>query len=197
VSALRELRRAQIIQVARTIAAERGLEALTIKAIEDRVDFTRGVITYHFDGKDGIVEAILLSALADIDGATGAAVAAGSTPGQQLEAAIRSTVAGFIEQPEAALILINFWARIPNDPAVASLNANLYANYRARSRSLVVAGIEQGLFRDVDPDAVANAVVGAIIGIVTQHFFDPGATDWRAATDFSVEALLRGLAEVP
>src|SRR5205814_9753674 len=53
---LRDLRRAQIVAAAREIVAGDGLESLTIGALEKRLGFSRGVITYHFRDKDEIVE---------------------------------------------------------------------------------------------------------------------------------------------
>ena len=56
---VRDLRRAQIIAAARAIVCRDGLDALTIGALEQKLAFTRGVITYHFAGKDDIVRALL------------------------------------------------------------------------------------------------------------------------------------------
>src|ERR1700722_2409301 len=64
---VRDLRRGQILTAARRLVAEHGLEALTIGALEDRLAFTRGVITYHFANKDEIVRAVFASAIDEID----------------------------------------------------------------------------------------------------------------------------------
>ena len=95
-SAVREVRRAQIITAARGVVARDGLSALTFSALEGELDFTRGVITYHFKNKGAIVDAVLQSALDEIDAATLAAVEAHGSPTERVAAAVRATIAGFI-----------------------------------------------------------------------------------------------------
>ena len=182
-SAVREVRRSQIIAAARTIVAQQGLAALTFSSLEAELEFTRGVITYHFKNKDAIVDAVLASALDEIDGATLAAVQARGTPTEQLAAAVRATIAGFIENIEAGRILLAFWARINTDPAARERNARLYATYRGRVTVLLREGVDAGEFLVDDEPGTATFVVGTIIGVVTQEYFDPGHVAWRGAAD--------------
>lgn len=192
-SAVRELRRAQIVAAARGVVARDGLEALTFSALEAEVDFTRGVITYHFKGKDAIVAAVLQSALDEIDGATLAAVEAQGTPGDRLGAAVRATIAGYIENLEAGRILLAFWARIQSDPGARDLNTALYRTYRSRAAVLLREGIAQGVFRPVDIELTATWVVGVIIGVVTQEYFDAGHANWRAASEHAAALVVAGV----
>lgn len=194
-SAVRQLRRAQIISAARAVVARDGLDALTFKALEGELDFTRGVITYHFKNKDAIVSAVLESALDEIDTATLAAVQAEGAPADQLAAAIRATIAGFIENIEAGKILLAFWARIHSDPSVRARNARLYATYRGRSSVLLQEGIDQGVFRPVDVPQTATLIVGVIIGVVTQEYFDAGHIEWRTASEAAIDTVIRGLVQ--
>src|SRR5688572_18339107 len=124
---VRDLRRGQIIAAARAVVAEGGLEALTIAALEERLGFTRGVITYHFRDKDEIVDAVLASAVAEIDAATLAEVGASQDFEAKVEAVIRTKVRGFLERVEATRILVAFWGRIHQDPRARNANAQLYA----------------------------------------------------------------------
>jgi AcrR family transcriptional regulator len=185
---LRELRREQIVRAARRIVAEEGLSALTIAALEARLDFTRGVITYHFRDKDEIVEAVLQSAVAEIDAAMLQGVQAAPGAEEKVRAILEGEVRGFLEHPEAAQVLLSFWGKISSDPRAARLNAALYARYREMSRAFL-----ESAFPGADADAAAAVLVGIVIGIVCQAHFDPKAVDAAAAVDEAARLIARGL----
>ena len=177
---LRARRRAEIVAAARRIVASEGLSALTFGALEQRLAFTRGVITYHFRNKDEIVEAVLRSAIAEIDAGTQAEAARESSAADKVRAVLHATVHGFLEHREAVRILISFWGEIPSNARLRRANAELYATYRAQAAGLVRAGRASGEFADAAPDAVAALLVGVVIGIATQVYFEPGAIDAEA-----------------
>lgn len=195
-SSVRDFRRAQIITAARTLVYEQGLEGLTIGALEARLDFSRGVITYHFDNKDEIVEAVLSSALDEIEAATRAGMKASLTLAEKVHAMLSQTVTGFVENKEAGHILLTFWGRIPRDTRVTKLNANLYATYRAYARKLIDQGVSEGAFETGDPDAMAALFVAVVIGIATQVYFAPGAIDPEAAVDEAAASVLARLTAI-
>jgi TetR/AcrR family transcriptional regulator, fatty acid metabolism regulator protein len=190
---LRDLRRGQIIAVARKIVAEEGLESLTIGALEDRLSFSRGVITYHFRNKEEIVEELLDSAISDIDSVTRAAVSASATPADMIRSILRANVQGFLERRDASRILLAFWGRIWSDKHARDLNARLYSKYRELARKTVELGMKSGTFATVDAQAMSVHLVGLVIGIVTQELFEPGAVDVDRAVDEAAKTILARL----
>lgn len=178
----RERRRDQIVAAARRIVASEGLEALTIGALEKRLDFTRGVITYHFRGKDEIVEATLDSALREITAALPPRQA-GLAPEEKLRAVLRAKIEGFIRHPEAGRVLISFWGRIPTDLRIRAKNARLYGAYRRQTARLIRDGIAAGRFTHVPVGPAAGLVVGLVIGAAMQAYFEPSWIDVEAMTE--------------
>jgi AcrR family transcriptional regulator len=188
------LRKAQIIAAARSLVSERGLDGLTIAALEERLEFSRGVITYHFANKDEITMAVLQNAVDEINAATESNVRAQMSFEQKLRAIIGTTVQGFLEHRDACIVLVNFWSRIPTDPAVAEVNARLYASYRDQTASLIQAGQADGAFAaNANPDALAAVIVGIVLGLVTQSYFEVGAVDAEAAIEAAVSSIIAGL----
>lgn len=174
---LRERRRAEILSAARALVAQEGLEALTIAALEERLSFTRGVITYHFRDKREIEEALLAAALRDVDEAIEAAVRSRPDPGSAAEAVLAAVTRAFIERPAASRVLLSFWSRLHAEGRLRRRNAALYEGYRARlARRLRSAGVPAGAARPL-----AGALVGQVLGIVLQHVFDPAGFDAEAA----------------
>jgi AcrR family transcriptional regulator len=191
---LRDLRRTQIVAAARALVAERGLEALTIGALEERLGFSRGVITYHFEDKDEIVEEVLRSAVEDIDADTASEVAAAHSFDDKLRAVLRTKLRGFAANREAGRILLTFWGRLWSDKRARSVNAQLFARYRAQSKSLIEAGQAAGAFaKDADADAFGALLVGTVIGLATQAAVEEGALDLEAALEEAARSFVARL----
>jgi AcrR family transcriptional regulator len=195
---LRELRRGQIVAIARKLVAEDGLEALTIGSLEARLAFSRGVITYHFQNKDDIVHAVLESALEEIHAGTASQLAPAASGEERVRATLRAYVRGFIERVEATRILLSFWGRISSDKRARKANATLYAGYRRAAAAMLEAGRASGEFAaDVDVEAFAAVLVGVVVGIAMQSYFEKGAIDPDAATEEATRAVLARLRPQP
>jgi len=190
---VRDLRRGQIVAAARRLVAEQGLEALTIGALEDRVSFTRGVITYHFANKDEIVQAVFASAIDEIDAAVRRAVEGGVAIEDKVRAVLRGNVRGFVDSEVAGRVLLSFWGRLSADPVVRKLNADLYAKYRRRAAKLLRSARADGLVGPVDPTVMGALLVAIVLGIATQHYFESGSIDVDAAVDEATRTVMARL----
>ncbi len=194
IQTVRELRRAQIIEVARRIVAESGLQSLTIGALERELEFSRGVITYHFRNKDDIVHAVLDSTVRDVDVAAREALDATSDWEGRVRAVLESMVRGFLERTDGTEVLLAFWGRLRTDERATTVNADLYARYRKRTEKLVREGQNAGDFRvDVEPRAMAAVIVALVIGICVQAYFQEGAIDVDGAVEEAVASVLARL----
>jgi AcrR family transcriptional regulator len=187
---LRGMRRGQIVAAARELVAAEGLEALTVSALEQKLGYTRGVITYHFRDKDEIVAALLESALAEIDAATQAEVDRSATPADKVRAVLRANLRGFVEHREAGLILLSFWGRLGSDPDARRANSELYARYRRRTSNVLEAGARAGAFASIDVQPLAALIVGVVIGLAAQIYFEPGSIDADAALGEAAQSIL-------
>lgn len=170
-SPLRQLRRQQILDAARQIVSQDGLEALTISALEKAVDFSRGVITYHFKNKDEIVEAVLLSAVAEINERLKAVSGQSLGPGDEVKTILRTVLHGFLDHPEAGRILLSFWSQLQSNERIRRINAELYRGYRAWSAKLLEK--HKDACAQVSVDGLAGVMVGLVIGLAVQTYFDP------------------------
>src|SRR5262245_2381234 len=95
-SEVREQRRRQIVAAARRIVAAEGLEGLTVARLEEKLGFTRGVITYHFANKDEIVDEVMTSALAEIESSLRGALAAATSPTKAVRAVLHAMLRGYL-----------------------------------------------------------------------------------------------------
>lgn len=189
---LRDLRRDEILETAGELVAEAGLGALTIGALEKRLTFSRGVITYHFKNKDEIVRTLFKHAIATIDAHAWEEVEAAQGLEERIRRASRAIVRGFVDNPVASIILMNFWGSLRADEETAQLNADLYRKYRAAARRIAESVPE--VSSTVDLDAFASIFVGMVIGIACQALFDADAIDIESSVDHAARALAALLA---
>ena len=179
---VRATRRAEIVAVARQLIVEGGLEGLTIGRLEKRLPYTRGVITHHFANRDDIVDAVLASAIAEIDRATAEEALRGMSRGEQIRAVLRAKVHGFLDHPEATQILMAFATRPAGDARAAEVEAQVFGRYRTEA---------SGLFRHhPDVDAFAALLAGTVIGIVVQVRLGASGLDPEACIDVAGQALV-------
>lgn len=184
---LRDLRREQILDTAGELVASGGLGALTISALEKRLTFSRGVITYHFKNKDEIVRTLFENAIDTIDAHALGEVEAAQSLEERIRRSSRAIVDGFVDNPVASIILMNFWGSLRADAETARLNADLYRKYRASARHIAASAVEDP--SPVDLDAFATVFVGMVIGIACQALFEAEAIEIEAAVDHAARAL--------
>lgn len=190
----RTQRREEIVAAARTLVAEGGLDALTYAALEQRLGYTRGVVTHHFRDRDEIVGGVLESAVAEIDGATLARLPRGLDGATSIRAVVDSKVRGFLAHPEATAILVSFWSR--TDPWALTVHRALFRRWREEAATLFLGRRPD---HEADPEARRDAaargalLVGAVMGIVTQVRFDPEFIDIDATIAAAVASFAPGV----
>jgi AcrR family transcriptional regulator len=188
-SSLHEFRRGEIVAAAREIVAGSGLEALTIGALEKRLGFTRGVITYHFDDKDEIVEAVFASALGEIEAATQTEAPEAATAIDRVRALLRAYLQSFVDHREAGTILLSFSGRLGSDPKARKATARLHEMCRERALSV----LDSGDFQFVDSLSLATVIVGLVLGIASQVYVDPGTADPEGALNEAMRCVVARL----
>ncbi len=188
---LRDVRRAEILAAARRLIAEQGLEALTFSALEARLSFTRGVITYHFDNKADIIGAVLKDVVAEIDAATYGPM----TPSDDLHTAVKAVMAGMIggfsSNRETSAVLISYWSQGPRD---GGLHSELFARYRRHSSRLVQRAT--GKLDPVATQALASVMVAVVIGSVLQLYLSEGFAPLEAVVEEAVATVYARLSQL-
>ncbi|MBS2021069.1 MAG: TetR family transcriptional regulator C-terminal domain-containing protein, partial [Deltaproteobacteria bacterium] len=165
----------------------------TIAALEGALGFSRGVITYHFADKNEIVEAVLTSALAEIDARTTEEVGAAESLEDKVRAVLRTKVDGFLRSAEATRVLLAFWGRMASDDRARKLTAQMFAGYRKQGAQL--AKWVLGPLAKKRADAMGTLFVSVVIGVVVMAMIDPGEVEVQAAIDEAARAFARRLSE--
>ncbi|MFC6717260.1 TetR/AcrR family transcriptional regulator [Natrialbaceae archaeon GCM10025810] len=176
-----------------------GYANLTMQAIADEFDKTKGVIHYHYDTKEALLVAFLEYLLEAFERNT--AVDEEGDPRERLETLIDALMFGPPERQESdefdhwelTTALLEIRAEAPyNEEFRRQLTRN-YDTVEATVIAIVEEGIESGAFREVDPEAVAGVVISTINGariyrVTTRR--DDVATAARAGLEAIVDEWL-------
>jgi AcrR family transcriptional regulator len=92
-------KRELILDAARQIFAEEGLEGASLRAIATRAGYTPAALYFHFDSKEAIYAEVLRASLASLGAAVDHAVAKTRGPRQKLKAAAMSFFHFYAENP--------------------------------------------------------------------------------------------------
>lgn len=168
-------RRRQIIRAAIETIAEGGYAQASLARIAERIGASKGVILYHFSGKEAIEQAVIAHVLAKAVAYMQPRVSAESTGRGVLRAAIVSNLAFMEENREEMIAFYEIAvhtrrARGSENPAVASI---LQQGVSAGTE-LLASFQESGEFRsDFDPAVVAMALRAAIDSVPPRMARDP------------------------
>ena len=155
-------RRAQILACAIDALAELGYAGTSLAEIAHRAGVSKGVISYHFAGKDDLLGSVLLDVFTRAGAAIGDRIATETQPPAIVRAYIEANM-GFLANHAAdirAAVEVAANARRPDgtprfaptgeDPVLAHL------------QSLLEAGQSSGDFRDFHARSLAIVIRGAI-----------------------------------
>jgi AcrR family transcriptional regulator len=182
-------RRAQIIESAIETIAELGYAQASLSHIAQRIEVSKGVISYYFDGKEALERAVIADVLFKAVAYMEPRVSAESTGRGKLRAAIVSNLAFMGENREAMVAFYEVAvhtrrARSSENPAVASI---LHQGVSAWTE-LLSSFQKTGEFRsDFDPAVMAAAVRAAIDSVPPRM---------ARESDFDVEHFGRELADL-
>ncbi len=182
-------RRAQIVAAAIDTIAEVGYAQASLVRIAERIGASKGVILYHFSGKEAVVQAVIEEVLARAVAFMQPRVSAESTGRGVLRQVILSNLAFMAENRNAMIVFHEIAmhtrrARGSWSPAVASI---LQQGVSAGTE-LLSSFQQKGEFRsDFDPEVMAVALRASIDSVPPRMAADP---------DFDVEHFGRELADL-
>lgn len=187
-------RRQQILQAAWRCFALHGYENATMDQIAEALPFSKALVYYYFDSKRDLFLALLSDWADGVVARWNDLLSANDPPDAKLRKCIDFAVEILTEDPDLPRVEMEFWGQLHREPAVTATIREIYAAFRAELAGIIREGIDQGLFRPVDPEALAAFMVGAYDGLALQAVADPEALDWPAIINSIYDTVMHGLA---
>jgi AcrR family transcriptional regulator len=172
-------RRAEIVQVAYRLIAERGLEGLRFSDVAREAGINNGTLLYYFASKEALIQAVgayLVEQFSQISQAS-------LPPDDDAPLdAVRELRLEFADARErlygrVSVVYTELLARAQRDETVATLLRDIDAGWRGWLISILERGRAQGRFAaELDVDLVATTIMASIRGVGMQALVmqDPG-----------------------
>jgi AcrR family transcriptional regulator len=166
-----------------------GYADLTMQRIADEASMTTAAIHYHFDTKEGLMDAFLR----DLTDRFEARLDCDDPDPRDRLATLLDAAFEPPDRPTEGLpvALMELKVRAAHRPAYRERFRELDERIRAAVAEAVRAGVAEGVFDDADPEAVARSVVAAIDGAHARRVAlgeDPAET--RATVERELEGRL-------
>ena len=185
--------RSRILDIARRVISEEGVEALSIRRITKEMDYSAGIIYHYFESKEEILSCVLregyqrlLSAIPRTD--------SDLSPDEAIRASIRGYIEAALSWPleykavmldssPQVLEFTSVLGSLENRPALAALVSTLDE------------GISGGLFAPCDATLTAQAIWGAMFGLLIRLIIEGDVPPEQRSRliDRQIEIILKGL----
>ena len=173
-----EDRRAALEEAALVCMARGGILEFTIDKVCTQAGVSRGLITHHFQSKDGLLVAVYAKMYARSMAAIDA-----PRPGKaRIVAMIDASFAPAMFSREVLNIWLTLWGEIANNPVLQAEHRRQYATYVA---DVTAALDEIALARDLtlDSAALARAFIALVDGLGLQRCIEPRLMTPKSAKD--------------
>jgi AcrR family transcriptional regulator len=196
----REEVRAKILDAARELFVTQGVEAVTMRKVAERIDYTATALYTHFEDKESLLRALCDTDFLALRGAF-ERIAKVADPIERLRKLGRRYVAYALEHPNHYKWMF-MTEHPPLDPQQSGIEqGNPEQDAYAFLRATVAQGLEAGRFRDEfqDSDLLAQVIWSGVHGIIALHLIkgqDPWLV-WRPVKKTAgvmIETMIRGLA---
>ncbi|CQH45675.1 TetR family transcription regulator [Halobacterium hubeiense] len=157
--------RAAIMEATFDALAEHGYSDLTINQVSQRFAKSEGLIFYHYDGKDEILLELLKYLLERVQKGR-LPIADDVDPETRLRALLDNILPTGDEHQKRDYekVLVELRTRAIHNEDYRECFNRSQMGFRESVREIIVAGIESGDFREVDPDSVADFILALVSG---------------------------------
>lgn len=152
-----DLTREKLLQATHELLVERSGEEPSLSQICARADVRAAMVSYCFGGKAQMLDALVDRAVTEIMSEQAQLIALGLPPDKALTRQVTATVRNFVRYPYMTSMSERLQA---GDPSVARMAQTFVRPTLAFYRQLIDDGVDQGLFRPVDPELLLFSIVG-------------------------------------
>lgn len=175
-----ENRAAELIEAGLRVLAKGGITSFTVENICKAAGASRGLISHHFGGKDGLLAACYAAAYAPL--------LQGIAAETRLPALIDELLSDRQMNPESLNIWLALWGEIAINPNLRAAHLSHYDRYHA-ALTAAIARCAAERQRSVDAPALAAALISLLDGLWLEICIAPGRMTPGLARQ-SVAALL-------
>lgn len=164
-----EARREQIVSAARAVIVRQGLGATSLRDIAAEAAVSMGTVTYHFDGIDEILGAVVIAESTKFYADVVEAADAEPDALKALRLLIDPMFAESTEVDSHWRVWTDYWAAISRRPGMNEAYAGRIRHWERCTARVIARGVADGTFREVDPAEAALKLAAYSDGLATQR----------------------------
>jgi AcrR family transcriptional regulator len=168
-----EQRRQQILDATHRVTIERGLRDVRIADVATELGVSTGLIHYHFDTREELLEAMLRETAAAEVAALRKALASLDTPQARLTRLIDEYLPSLRRDP-SWLLWVDVWGEALRDANIRRISEDLDAAWVEVLGEVITDGVEQGVFDCPDPVETAWRLSALLDGLGLQVVLHQG-----------------------
>lgn len=155
-----------ILDAARKVVAEEGLQGLSIRKITKLIDYSPGIIYHYFQNKQAIIEALVSEGYGRILASISSVPRNESQPEVEIREAFVKYIKAALAAPEEYKAFL-----LTDNPSILAKTSLLARGTMERSRTLqalgegIRRGVEMGKFAPCDPELTAQILWTSIFGL--------------------------------
>jgi AcrR family transcriptional regulator len=185
-SFIEEARRRQIVDTAIRTIATRGYSQASLAEIAREAGISKGVISYHFEGKTELIQEILSRLLREPAEFIKRRVDSRERALDKLRAYVTANFEFMKTHRDHYVALVDLWESRGSADA-NRFSAEAYEPSRTYLSRILESGEQSGEFRRMSHRTVASVIQAAIDGVMLQWVFDESAVDLDACRDQVLE----------
>jgi TetR/AcrR family transcriptional regulator, fatty acid metabolism regulator protein len=187
-------RREELIKATYYEVAEKGYSAVTLQDIAKRAGVSKGSTLYYFATKEDLFLGALEWMVEQVNIRNGEAIAKIEDPIDKVKALISNIFANAQESRQFFLAYSDFVSIGTRNKRFHDLNAKFYNGCCGHNREVIEAGVQAGVFRQLDVEEASAMMRALVDGLMLQWFFSSEGTfdDYRRRCERIVLDYLTG-----
>ena len=194
----KEAKKMDILHVAMRVFARKGVVKTKMIDIATEAGIGKGTIYEYFHSKEDIFVTSFTYFFESMESNIGQAMSSENDPIKQLRLLAEISLESILHGGEEyADIMMDFWAegvRNKNQEFLERIDLKgIYSEYRNIVKGILQNGIDQGVFRNIDPKTAASVFIGVFDGIMLQWIMDRRAINLNKVIDFLLDGFINGI----
>jgi len=158
-------RRVTILDAAREVMVERGIDAARVTDVAERAGVSHGLVHYYFPTKDDLVAATMRHAAGVGVERLRARVAARTSGMDKLDTLLQLAVPGGAAASDAWVLWVDAWSAGLRDQTVRHVHEELDNAWAGTLVEIIDSGVAAGEFTCPDPQQTATVLTSLIDGL--------------------------------
>jgi AcrR family transcriptional regulator len=192
----KEAKRQQIINGALRVFARRGLSNFKMAEVAEEAQVGKGTLYEYFRTKEELIIGSVSQFMIEFEEYVAAQIVTAPGPIEKIETMVQASVEFCLENEDRLDALLDFYAvgipRSGDGPALMDLGPR-YKGVIQWVSTVIKEGIDQGLFRQVDPEFVASMIVALLDGFFFQAAIGAIEMEPKHISRNVCDLLLKGL----